>query len=1316
MNKIRWIHFSDLHLGSDDSGETSIMRRELPTYIAHLNETFDYAFCSGDIKDWNTDYTGASEYIRSLCSASHTDIGHLFIVPGNHDIDAGDNKRTELIERITDWGSDYYQSSQGCVSQEDISLLKSGQEAFHGFIADLFGHERDEMYSKPHFTVTTEHLNILHLDSTLTYGKGHNRDFVIGAQLFQQALDACDSQKPTVILTHYSFDYLAQDEKNVVEKFLSHYNVQLWFAGHEHENLIRMQRDKFYECQAGNLALQNGARSCILSGELDLDTGAGTIIVHAWYEAKGWASYPFARVGSENNEIYPFQISLHGEEISADVSAELANARETCEDLTRAGGPFSGVDVNPFILTDLEYSGKRYYNNNGHVLPLAQVTDKLWADKRDNSDFSCNALVLGDGGMGKSTMLFHECRRLLSDQRLSIFISLQARESENCDSLQNFILRCLYKSEDDRAKNRFLHLISACHTHPDLVLFIDGFNELSGAGAKQYVAEIKMLSRFPGIQIIISSRLDFLRDYGLSHFGMIQTCDLRNKQIKRLFAERRTDWNNVQTQKSLLTLLKNPMMALLYARTCPIVERHANLDYLKWIKPITNASDLLHDYYMSQVAILLDRNQVDGERIFDSMVVIDRILPRLAYHAERQNALGWKEELFEEELKTITREVNSRYLGENISNSLNRIKRRFRIGRDFVGDLYDLIVSEMVLLKPGNGRVSFSHQIFRDYLAAVYLHNCLAEDASGDRLWHDEEIHKGVVQYLRFMEDARIWDAGGMICRMLEPYRGREIAPDDHFISNILNCWLPVGNGKRDLSGLDLRRVSLSEHLKVQFPGTININNAWLEKETLINDKHHDRIAGFSFSHDHHTLAVVSSNGLVSIINLLTQSQMIVGVLLPEPGQAFQIGFTSEDYLVVCTGRETYKWTSFSYDKTEKGSPEDIVCCPLDNENVQKQIESLEKQLKESRLEGIIRCSSENGRYLAVGFESGFVQVWDVPGQNCLAAFSLSDSQITTVAFTKDGKIAALGSGGKLVQIWDMEECKWIKTLSFPKRVSGLRLPREGNSLECRFSDGTYYMVDLETSSMEVAERPKTKPFISKTLRGYLRSRGIADSNIQSSPGGNAIVLTQDGEAYTWDEKLKKFNPCPGHNSRVSAIAMCDSDERFAASYSPENYPSEKRDGRRRAELDNQKLVRVRIVKTGQCQWRLPTKKRDISKLRFFTGNRIILAAYATNGDILLWELINRVVFGKEWGHWENVEIIRNNQSEPLECAFPDNGKDFISAYADGTILIRPFSTSSASRKIATIPGIDAGVFCWDDLKCDGSLKQMLMGYQHKDS
>ena len=114
-----------------------------------------------------------------------------------------------------------------------------------------------------------------------------------------------------------------------------------------------------------------------------------------------------------------------------------------------------------------------------------------------------------------------------------------------------------------------------------------------------------------------------------------------------------------------------------------------------------------------------------------------------------------------------------------------------------------------------------------------------------------------------------------------------------------------------------------------------------------------------------------------------------------------------------------------------------------------------------------------------------------------------------------------------------------------------------------------------------------------------------------------------------------------------------------------------------------------------------------------FTSNRIILAGYASNGDILLWELINEIKNGRERGHWESVEIVRNNQAEPIECAFPEGKKTFISAYADGTILIRPFSSSTDRRIIATVPGIDASVFRWRHLNCDEDLFSMLEGYPH---
>ena len=111
------------------------MRRKLPQYIAGLNQTFDYAFCTGDVKEWNTDYLKAADYLRSLCTSSKTTLDHLFIVPGNHDVDIG----------------------------------------------------------------------------------GDDRDFIVGTRALMDTLDACDESKPTIILTHYSFDFLAQDERNQVE-------------------------------------------------------------------------------------------------------------------------------------------------------------------------------------------------------------------------------------------------------------------------------------------------------------------------------------------------------------------------------------------------------------------------------------------------------------------------------------------------------------------------------------------------------------------------------------------------------------------------------------------------------------------------------------------------------------------------------------------------------------------------------------------------------------------------------------------------------------------------------------------------------------------------------------------------------------------------------------------------------------------------------------------------------------------------------------------------------------------------------------------
>lgn len=49
---------------------------------------------------------------------------------------------------------------------------------------------------------------------------------------------------------------------------------------------------------------------------------------------------------------------------------------------------------------------------------------ELWTYKNEHPEVSCNALILGDGGMGKSTMMYQECRRLLEDGKMAVYVSL----------------------------------------------------------------------------------------------------------------------------------------------------------------------------------------------------------------------------------------------------------------------------------------------------------------------------------------------------------------------------------------------------------------------------------------------------------------------------------------------------------------------------------------------------------------------------------------------------------------------------------------------------------------------------------------------------------------------------------------------------------------------------------------------------------------------------------------------------------------------------------------------------------------------------
>lgn len=295
MPKTKWLHISDIHMNKRGV-DNRRMRQKLLEYLRENDIQCDYVFFTGDLRyapEGDFDPTTVS-FFKELCNSVGAKLENLFIVPGNHDIERDDPTRTKAIDAVC--GADgYYNARTGVIQNEDIQCLKAGRAGWYSIVEKLYANipERIHMYEAPdilHFCVRTEHFNIIHLDSVITYAKQRQRDLIVGTEQLLDVFSEADPTKTTIILTHYSYDFLDRSEQKIVQSLMADYNVQLWLAGHEHDDLLRKQRDYFYEFQCGNLIHENGeTRSCVAVGEFDTEQHKGNVQVFYWDSPNGWA-------------------------------------------------------------------------------------------------------------------------------------------------------------------------------------------------------------------------------------------------------------------------------------------------------------------------------------------------------------------------------------------------------------------------------------------------------------------------------------------------------------------------------------------------------------------------------------------------------------------------------------------------------------------------------------------------------------------------------------------------------------------------------------------------------------------------------------------------------------------------------------------------------------------------------------------------------------------------------------------------------------------------------------------------------------------
>lgn len=293
MSIIHWIHFSDLHINKHGH-QTDTMRDRLPKYISNIAKKapIDYLFFTGDIRfaPEKKFPLEISEYFNNLLNAAEIEKDKLFLVIGNHDVDRNNPKRMSAVEEVM---STYF-DSDSVIKNRQIEKLKSGRQNLYKSLETFLDPNQYEYHTdkkRLHFLVETDDINILHIDSTITYAEDRPNDLVIGAYAFRETVKKCNPEKPTIVLSHYSLSSFEPNEAKAVLRTMKDNGIQIWLSGHKHTDIIHKYGDYFYVAHSGNQNYEKDTEPGFVEGFLDTETGTGSFIVHKWNKSSDWAVY-----------------------------------------------------------------------------------------------------------------------------------------------------------------------------------------------------------------------------------------------------------------------------------------------------------------------------------------------------------------------------------------------------------------------------------------------------------------------------------------------------------------------------------------------------------------------------------------------------------------------------------------------------------------------------------------------------------------------------------------------------------------------------------------------------------------------------------------------------------------------------------------------------------------------------------------------------------------------------------------------------------------------------------------------------------------
>jgi len=628
-----------------------------------------------------------------------------------------------------------------------------------------------------------------------------------------------------------------------------------------------------------------------------------------------------------------------------------------------------------------------------------------------------NAILTGDGGMGKTTTCMRLWEKYLNQNKLVFYIPL-----------------CDYEPTKDTIKNNITEIYSVKSDYErlidreDIILLLDGFNEMKSEYNNNFFEELKYLNTKNNIQIVITSRSN-VDDIETFCFIKLSFIPIKSDTIQKWLKSKNKE---TSISDELLIILSNPMLLKIYSININepiIIKNRQEAELLD--KPITKG-EIIWNFLEYQIIKSTYQN-IEDEGF--SKILYRYLLPYIAYQIERENIFHFsimdlEKYIFEFDKYFIQ---NRKYFNDLISceESINKfLQNNYR-----TKVLLKLCEENLCIIKLQTKigieekKYSFIHQYFRDIFSATYIKNEMfmqKKTVFTERLFavHIYQILSEILQEhkQKIMDKSKLRE-------YIECFRGNFGSKVQLGVFNIMQIidYSKQGNFRNeDLSKLDLRMFSI---VNKDYRDT-NFSKSYLSRNMFFHQGHTDEVTDACYSPNGKYIVSASNDTTVKIWD--SNQGMLLHKLEEHVSGVNCVRFSPNGKLIV----------SASNDTTLK-----IWDC-----NQGFLIHTLEGH--ESAVNGV--SFSPCGKYIISASWDKTIKMWDSNQGTLICTFEGHNEKVNSVNYSPDGKYIVSASDDHTIKVWDSNKKILIYTLAkHDDRVNSANFSHNGKYIVSASWDGT---------------------------------------------------------------------------------------------------------------------------------------------------------------------------------------------------------------------------------------------------------------------